>query len=167
MKEQQLPKNINPSLMADRRQHVGGVLMLRDMPRLAHFLNSNEGEAHISLDFDRDDRHLAYIKGCIKADLLLLCQRCLQPMVFAVNKLVALRPVLNDNQVKLLEPEYDPVMVEGGLIALVDMIEDELILSLPTVALHEKEACTVVIEHVDTESVQEKRVNPFSVLKRD
>ncbi len=95
----------------------------------------------------------------------------MQPFRYVVDKTVSLRPVLDDEQAKLLESEYEPVIVQDQRISLLEMIEDEIILALPTVAKHEKSECPVIIpdsEEVDT--VVEKGPSPFDVLinkKRD
>ena len=58
MKEQHLPKVINPYSLADRRIHVEGEFQISEMTRVASFLCEDEGQATVSLDFDRDHRRM-------------------------------------------------------------------------------------------------------------
>ncbi len=170
MKEQHLPKTINPYSMADRRVRLAGDFQVVDMPRLTSFLAASDGHVSIDIQLDRDHRRLAFIKGCIKAELLILCQRCMQPFRYVVEKSLLLRPVLDDDQAKLVEPEYDPVMVEDQKLSLIEAIEDEIILCLPTVAMHEKSECPVTLPDDEVDTEIEKGPSPFDVLankKRD
>lgn len=170
MKDQHLPKSINPYSMADRRVHLTGEFQVIDMPRLVSFLAGPEGLVEIDLQLDRDHRRLAFIKGCIKAELLILCQRCMQPFRYVVEKTLLLRPVLDDDQAKLVEPEYDPVMVEDQKLSLIEAVEDEIILCLPTVAMHEKSECPVTLPDDEVDTEIERGPSPFDVLankKRD
>lgn len=170
MKKHQLPQDINPFSMADRRAEIRGALEISNMDRLAPFLSKLAGQAEISLNFGRDERGVAYIKGCVKAALLLTCQRCMQAFTVNVDIAVALSPVVDDNQAVALEGDYEPLMVVDQRVSLMGLVEDELILALPTVAMHEPDQCPVKVPEDESDKVLEKGPNPFAVLankKRD
>ncbi|KAA1446822.1 hypothetical protein F1E15_26235, partial [Escherichia coli] len=72
-----------------------------------------------------------------------------------------------DEQVEALPEEYEPIDVnEFGEIDLLAMIEDEIILSLPVVPVHDSEHCEVseadmVFGELPLEA---EKPNPFAVL---
>ncbi|MEE8380184.1 MAG: YceD family protein, partial [Gammaproteobacteria bacterium] len=74
---------------------------------------------------------------------------------------------------KSLPDSYDPLVVSGDEISIASILEDELILALPIVAMHEIENCSQGkasgSENLEQEAGQEnmpssKRENPFAVL---
>ena len=82
---------------------------------------------------------------------------------------------MQGNELDALElPEaYEPVEVdEHGEVNLLQLFEDELIISLPIVPLHAEDACTVTEDDMTfgKRKPEQERQNPFAVLqelKRD
>ncbi len=71
-------------------------------------------------------------------------QRCGIPFAHRVHTTYCFSPVINDEQAEALPESYEPIEVdEFGEADLLAMIEDEIILSLPVVPLHESEHCEV------------------------
>ena len=63
---------------------------------------------------------------------------------------------------------YEPVEVnDHGEINLLQLFEDELILSLPIVALHAEEDCDIKQDEMSFGEIEpaDERPNPFAVLK--
>jgi uncharacterized protein len=109
--------------------------------------------------------------GKVQADLALVCQRCLEPMEWPLQLSLALaflRP--NEDEAGIPGP-YEPYVVDILPVRLADMIEDEIILALPSIPRHELAQCPAGKWIQDDEPVAEKsatvenqRDNPFSVL---
>ena len=73
--------------------------------------------------------------------------------------------VVSDEQAKNLPGYYEPLLVESESIALLEVLEEELILSLPMFAYHSD--CK--LEHSNDDGSDDaqqdgKKPNPFSVL---
>lgn len=67
-----------------------------------------------------------------------------------------------------LPEAYEPAQVdENGEINLVELIEDEMILELPQVAMHDDANCNVGSANISFGEipVADERPNPFAVLK--
>lgn len=165
MTEKLLPEQIDPFRYAEQNLKLSGAVRLADMSRIANNLNTIDGEVHADLQFSRDEQKLANIKGCLKATLTLQCQRCMEPFVYEIMTDFALGIVNTLDEANALPSHYEPVMTQEGQLALRDLIEDELILSLPIIPKHEPEVCPVKVSSVDFSSVEEKRDNPFQVLE--
>lgn len=67
----------------------------------------------------------------------LVCQRCLKPMrqPIAGHALIAL--VASDADADRVPPQFEPVRAPEGRIRLRDLLEEEVLLALPIVPLHE------------------------------
>jgi len=112
--------------------------------------------------------------GDLKARLNLQCQRCLDTYVEEIETEFRFAFAANEITADVLPETMDPVMLdEEGLISVVDMFEDELLLRLPTHAMHADESqCSEKAvpyqAHVVTEEQltnETKPDNPFAVLK--
>ena len=69
-----------------------------------------------------------------------------------------------------LSPEYEPLFVEDEPLHLADIVEDELILALPAVAMHPESECTGA-QHPSRDGEEESqpaeaKPNPFAVLAK-
>lgn len=160
MSETQLPRQINILREADRGTQFHGKFAINDMPHLMSLLVSKDGEGEIDLYFGKDDDGRRFVKGQLDCSVTMRCQRCLQPVTIKLDDEFSLSPVLSDGQAKGLPSEYEPLMTERDGQELLPIIEEELILQLPIVAMHETETC-----HAQPEAVKEEEQtddnNPF------
>lgn len=168
-----LPKEINILRLADHGAEMNGVVDIADMSRLVPSLVSSATQAQVQLQFGLDVEKLRYVKGHVKATLALICQRCLQPMDYIIDDDLALSPVFTENEANELPSCYEPVMIDNhDTQSLTALIEDELILRMPIVALHENQDCAPEIiaanelaQKAALEIVTEDTTNsPFAVL---
>lgn len=75
------------------------------------------------------------------------CQRCMQPMSVPIDTVVQLALVASEADVARVPPELEPVLAPGGRISLGELVTEELLLTLPIVALHGgSEACAAAPE---------------------
>jgi uncharacterized protein len=63
-----------------------------------------------------------------------------------------------------VDESLEPLLAEEGSIRLLDLVEDELLLALPAVALHDQ--CEAPAFDDGEISVDEPRENPFAALER-
>jgi uncharacterized protein len=158
-----LPKEINLLRLADQGAEMAGVMDIADMSRLEPSLVSSAHKAEVSLQFGIDVEKLRYVKGHIKAKLALVCQRCLQPMDYVIDDEISLSPVFSEKDANELPSCYESVMIDNhDMQSLTALIEDELILRMPIVALHDVQDCPVKI--MTKEITEEAAPNPFAVL---
>ncbi len=120
---------------------LDGEVALSRMARLAPLLQSLEGAVRFELRFDLDEASRPVALGQIRATLEVLCQRCLELMPVEIESEVRLGIVRRESEAVALPPEYEPLQVDGERISLVSVIEDELILALPSAPLHPPGRC--------------------------
>jgi DUF177 domain-containing protein len=83
----------------------------------------------------------------VRGAATLECQRCLQPLSVPIDTVVQLALVASEADVARVPQELEPVLAPGGRISLGELVAEELLLTLPIVALHGGgEACTAAPE---------------------
>jgi uncharacterized protein len=163
-----LPNLIDPILLAERNAAYAGQLPLSLFDRLTNVLTSNEGTVNVDLAFSRDGR-LPKIDGNLSASLRLICQRCLEPLDWQVNKEIKLGVVKTLEQVDKLPEGYEPLMLDDeDKIPLKNIIEDELLLCIPDIPRH-SDYCEIpdipVTNLIESDKDAGKSTrNPFSIL---
>lgn len=165
MSEHTLPKTIDPLKYADQNKILEGSLSIKLMPRLAELLVDTNGRVDATLEFDRDSQNYRVLNGKIKATVTLLCQRCLHPVAKLIESEFALGMVFTDEQAQNLPGAYEPLLVDLENLEISDVIEEELILSLPMFAYHDecRNEHAPEAESDDFDKGEEKE-NPFDVL---
>lgn len=135
--------SIDPLALAVRGRIIEGSLPLAGMPRLQSLIGGrdNGGEVEFSLHFGRDEGRTANIQGVIKCVLVLECQRCMDKMDFSLESRIQLGLAISPEAVESLPGKYEPLLLSGDEITIASIIEDELIMALPAVAMHEIGDC--------------------------
>ncbi len=167
--QQGLPQRIEPFRLAEAGRTLQGRLPVQRLRRLADLLWSDQGQVEVELHFGVDQDGQRRVVGRLQADLRLICQRCLEAMNYPVDTRVGLAFVENDHDAAKVVGDYDAYAVGSDLLMLTDLIEDELLLCLPQVALHELAECPArdmpgpadEVSGTDTSSE-----NPFAVLEK-
>ena len=139
----QLPTQIDPFQLAKQKAQLTGHISLKQMPRLKPVTLSQQGAAEIQLDFGQDDYGEAVIHGRIAAVLELECQRCGKPAAIPVAVELCLYPIKYEAQMATLKQDQEPLITHDEPVKIVDLVEEELLLSLPMVVKHDEAACNV------------------------
>lgn len=160
-----LPPYVDAQKWADREAVIDQVYPLSAFPRLSEGVVGDEGQISVHCRFYRDQQHLIVLEGRIKAELPLICQRCLDAVLTAVDTDFQLWLLRDEEAADRLPDDADYlVQDEEGRVALADALEDELILALPLVPMHD-DCDALPLAQVESEVVETpKRENPFQVL---
>jgi len=132
-------------------------------------LADDSGEIAVELDFDIDELGVPNVQGRVTARLSLICQRCLEPYIIAVDPSISLAWVHSEQEAERLPLLYEPYLVETNPLILNDVIEDELLLALPQVPMHELAECPAgkwVNQPAPADEDDAEKENPFSVLAK-
>lgn len=131
----ELPLKINPKQLCQSGAHLVGKV---DVGLLKNFFEARVGTLiEVDLVFAVDEEGYRTIKGEIKADLPLICQRCLQSMVQPITGTVSVSPVTSDSEAKRLPACYEPLLVVNQEVIMAQWIAEELHLALPLVPRHD------------------------------
>jgi uncharacterized protein len=137
-----LPVSVNAFRLVDILAKVEGSISVEDLPRLRDRLSTDNGTIDVILQFGRNPHGPAHIIGTVNASLDLLCQRCSEGLDYNISVELCVSPVTSDIKAAKLPAGFEPVLTEDGRISLVDLVEEELLLSLPMMAKHKMGECT-------------------------
>jgi uncharacterized protein len=163
-----LPKKLDPTKCAQKQSSYDGIYLAHEMKRYSSAVVAVEDEISVNVEFLKDAQSLTYFNGKVHSQVQLICQRCNKILDHSVNAEFCFTPVQGSEQIDLLPDAYEPVEVDDhGEVDLFQLVEDELILSLPIVALHSREDCAVKEEDMQFGKIEPEplRKNPFAVLK--
>lgn len=162
MHKDTLPLKVDPFRFADNSLSLNGTLLIKDMARLRSSLFSEEGEVIVDLMFGVDEEGIRYVKGHLRTCLILECQRCLESFKYEIMGDFMLGIVQSEKEADRLPERYDPLLVPDFSLIISEMIEDELIVSLPIVPMHRIDDCKA---KQSLESYPNERENPFKVIE--
>ena len=116
-----------------------GTWPLKELPRLRDVLAHDAGEVAYEITGVRDERGRPGLRLKVSGNLVLRCQRCLEPMEFEVNtdETLVLAATLAEIHAEPADAHAPDRVVAGREMALGGLIEDELILALPFAPRHE------------------------------
>lgn len=158
-----LPNQVDPFKWADRGMHLEADEPLARFPRLVEAVASGAGTVRVRGDFARDPRGHAVLELSLATQVALTCQRCLEPVEWPLDAQLRLHVLYSEAGAERLEEDEDYIVADEELgLDIRDIVEDELLLSLPLVPRHE--SCELPEEAVVEAGVQPERENPFKVL---
>lgn len=171
-----LPKRIDPQRLAAQDSPLEGELSTAAMPRLRRELAGNPAvPVSVRLHARRDEARRLLLEGQVRAKLNCTCQRCMEPVALQIDGQYALAVVRDEEAARSLPAELDPLMTDAdGEVDLATLVEDELLLALPVIAMHANpEDCgerAALVREQGKEPTEfdgaSERENPFAVLKK-
>jgi uncharacterized protein len=159
-----MPENLDPWRMVQARRIFEGSLPLAQFARLVGSLAGDEGQVSYNAEFGTDEFGLAYLDLKVEAELPMICQRTLQVFVQPISLKERLGLIAEEAAESSLPEFYEPLLVLDGQLRLKDVIEDELILALPLVALSPGAPLDQVPVTAEPELDVDQPSNPFAVL---
>lgn len=142
------PTEIDTLRFALSASRLSGAIDLRDMTRLHDLLSSQIGVVRWWIEGGVEAGRPVLRLG-IDAQLSLICQRCLGPCSHGLHSETTLPIARDEAELRRWESE-DPLL--DALVAephqsVHDLIEDEVLLSLPVIAMHDEGVCQPVVAH--------------------
>lgn len=164
MPEPRLPVSVELSKLTTRGAEISGQLALSKLLRLEHVLSESSGVADVTLEFYTDEQRRRRITGSVKAELSIFCQRCLGPMPYLVDIEVCVAAVMDEDKAAQLPREIDPVIVVEDMLNLHELVEEELLLSLPFVSFHDEQCAKIVKDDAPEPVAPSDTRRPFEGL---
>jgi uncharacterized protein len=165
MRDGKLLVTFDPIRMGRNGFKGSGFIAVSQMRRLAQRLSDTGDKLEVALEIGQDDQDITFARGTVNGDVTLICQRCLLPMRLPIQIEYQVAFVDNEYQLDQLPAHYEPVITDE-FVKTATMIEDEVLLSLPIVALHPAGKCNVNVQ-ADTVSPPSRSddESPFAVLR--
>jgi DUF177 domain-containing protein len=110
---------------------------LAELPRLKSKIAGIGGNVHGRVRFGRRSG-LAIAELTLAGTARLQCQRCMQAMELCIGSTTAVALITTESEVGEVPEDLEPVLAREGRISAGELIEEELLLALPIVPLHEE-----------------------------
>ncbi|MCB2264329.1 MAG: YceD family protein [Candidatus Thiosymbion ectosymbiont of Robbea hypermnestra] len=159
-----LPSLLDPWRAVDKGAVFAGRLPLSGLPRLRGLLLDAAGDVGFRLAFSRDEAGRGVLRCEVVATLRLSCQRCLEALEHRVETDTWLALVSGVDEERRLPERYDPLPVGDEPIRPGDLVEDELLLALPQIPMHEPVVCGRYVADVNAVPRGSAGASPFAVL---
>jgi uncharacterized protein len=162
-----LPDRVDCAHLADNAAVLERVYPLGEMPRLQDLLADPGGSVHASFTFGKVGSGRLGATVAVESIAQLVCQRCLQGFAYplAGSSEVEFAGSVSPGAAKSQREIY---VMEDGLVSLRELAEEELLLALPIVAMHEPQVCErAATEEADDEiqGISGDRSRPFASLQ--
>lgn len=157
--------------LADGQAELEFAIPLVEFPRLAAQLARPEGSARGRVRFRRELGHVV-AELTVSGEAWLVCQRCLEPVHRALAGESRLALVADAAGADAVPAGLDAMIVEDERVSIRELVEEELLLDLPIVPLHENPAdCVQSGAPAAVPPQSDTRQTPFAqlgeLLKRD
>ncbi len=163
--QKKLPESVDFLKQVERNACFEVAWPVSRFARLAEAICNNQGEVTARLKFGTR-AGTPCLDGYVQAELELRCERCLGPVKQHIESGFRFGLISSADEADLLPKEFEPLLASDAEQSLLELVEDELLLSLPIVARHD-EACSEVLQKhkKDDDEVQHDTYRPFAALK--
>ena len=110
-------------------------IALADLARVAARADQLGGSVSGIVRFGRRDG-TATAQVVMHGTALMRCQRCMQPVSLPVSSSVRMALLQSAGDTAAVPEPLEPVLAAGGRVSVGELVEEELLLSLPIVPLH-------------------------------
>ena len=136
-------KPLDIDRLADAEADVDFSVPLAELPRLRSRLASVTGTVQGRISFTREAK-FPVAELAISGAATLQCQRCMGTMQVPVDTNARVALISSESQVSSVPEDLEPVLAPEGRISVAELVEEELMLFLPIVPLHENASDCVV-----------------------
>jgi uncharacterized protein len=138
--------------LADRQADIAFEIPLSRLPRVQAQIAGAKGTVRGVAHFRREAGfRVAEVE--LDGEAQLICQRCLAPMTWPLASETRVAIVANEKDADGIPQELETVYAPDDRIRVADLVEEELLLTLPLVPLHESaEECQAVQDEVPTKA---------------
>jgi len=165
-----IPQSVRATAAITQRQAYRGELPVRSLERLRSLLADDSTVLQVELQAERE-RGKDRLHGQLQGPLRLNCQRCQRVFDWTLQTRMDLRLVHSEAEEQAVLQEADPYCVQDDTLPVRELIEDEVLLTLPM--LPRCQSCENEILKVSAAEVAEPRVeaaeperkNPFAALQ--
>jgi uncharacterized protein len=162
-----LPDRVDSAHLADNSIVLERVFPLGEMLRLRDMLADARGSVRARFAFAKVDSGRAGATVAVEATPQLVCQRCLQGFAYTAAGSSEIEFSSGSDEGAAHSPR-EVYATNEGWVSLRELAEEELLLALPIVALHEPHACAQAPIHAaggEAEDMSGDRSRPFTALQ--
>ena len=154
---------IDPKVFAEEKQKLQGSFRLGELDERVSshdYPADSQTEISFTLQGGRDSLQRLFLELTVKADMPLVCQRCIKPMPFKLDETSRIVLFADDESLDaalLADDELEGILTEKELDVR-ELIEDQILMALPFSPRHEE------CGNVPLAQINQDKPNPFAVL---
>ncbi len=126
--------SIDPRDVAEHAGSWVGRVPVSAFERLAPLIGQPDADVEVELTFEPDGNGMVRVSGVVCVDAVLECQRCLEDVSQKIVADLDLRLTVSEEKLTELMPALDVMVIDAGRIPIVEIVEDDLIMSIPAMA---------------------------------
>ncbi|MCF6262521.1 MAG: YceD family protein [Xanthomonadales bacterium] len=171
---ERFPATVNPWRLAEGQQSLAGSIPLCQLQRLCEFLHFEGetsdavGKVRFDARFGKGSNRRPVLRLRVMAELPMLCQRSLKVYSEKIDREIELTLIdaeANREGRENFDDGTDTVLVNFKQMALAVVVEDELLMSLPLIAVNPK--CPLMEYHSEDKNYTEpEQKSPFAALAK-
>ncbi len=142
MSDTPLPVYLDVRKVFSNETTVDGSIEVEKLTRVAACTVDGRGKIRAQLSFSIDQAGRRRIRGSAESRVMLTCQRCLEPVPAELQEDLDLVLVDDEGSAQLLDKQFEPWIAKDGRIVLADLLDEQLLLGMPIVAIHDQGPCS-------------------------
>lgn len=139
-----------------------GKISMASFSRLQDVLGKRDGDVRVRLEFSYDENGRIRIIGQVVAPAELMCYTCMKTLERDVSTEIDVCIVSSEREAKEIFADFDAVVLHDGRTTIEDLVEDDILLSVPTSVCTEGDSC--VNRPQTIVGKQEKKYRPFQQI---
>jgi uncharacterized protein len=153
-------KYIDSARFCKENQTLSGVFAPADLPRLAAEVLA---DSSFSVAWQAKGESPDFLELSLQSTVQLKCQRCLDSMEEPIDVVYRFEFVKDEDAAQAYDEESDELdaLVHSRQFDLQELIEDEMLMALPLVSLHEACPTAGAVAFLP----KDEKPNPFAALK--
>ena len=162
-----LPAEIDLIQVSEDGARLTGELSGTSMPRLREDCTAMSGPVRIDLRFDKTASGQRLMSGTIELVCQTICQRCMRSMDLSLETKTLTLLLTPEEQAAAGGSDVRESIIAEGRVLLSSLVEDELLLAMPMIPMHDRSECPVT-GHTSGSNLPDdataNKQSPFAVL---
>lgn len=159
-----LPTIVVPKKLLKNKSALQGFFDNHQLERVNDAFCTVIGKVDVDIKLESEDKGRIRLSGTVSCKLELVCQRCLNSFSYPLE--IEMGTMLVDEDSMLNEKtNFDDLPILGDELNLLNLIQDEILLGLPTAPTCET-ACSENGIMSSNGEMQRSESNPFEVLRQ-
>ncbi len=134
--------SFHPVEWARTSRKWSGDIPITTFERLCAALDQRDSCVRVELEFGFDFNHRICLSGMAETHAQLTCYRCMKSKTCRIYSLIDTRLVSTEAEAQEIFGDFDAIVVPDGPMTIQDLVEDDLLLSIPTQICDEGVECS-------------------------
>jgi len=131
---------------------------ISEFPRIYEMILNKDDQVDISLEFSLVSNRVPTLKGDLRFNVVIECQRCLKPLELVLRSDISFAFIQSDEEASLIDSSFEVVNDHNKEIDSHEFLTDEMLLMIPMIPKHSHQCKKIENDYVINS-------NPFNILK--